>query len=313
MKKFTFLFLALIPLFAFSARFNGGTIKGTLLDDKKAPQPYSTVVLNNASDSTLYKGEITNEKGEFVFENVKEGDFYVQIKVIGFKKIDSKKFTVSSESSTIDLGTFVSEPASTELGAVTVKGDRPFIERQADKLVVNIENSIVQTGSSIMEVMEKLPGVLVNQDDQISLKGKQGVIILIDGKQTGLSGSDLANMLKGLPSNSIQKIEIITNPSSKYDAAGNAGIINIVMKKNRQQGFNGNITAGYGQGRYGKFNSSLSLNYKNKWYNLFLNYSYSNRRGFNNLTLDRLFPNGPDSSIIIQTNNYMKFPFQTHN
>ena len=314
MKKITLLLCFIIPLFSFSAKpFSGGTIKGVLLDDKKSPQPFSTVVLNNANDSSLYKGEITNDKGEFVFENVKEGDFYVQIKVIGYKKINSKKFTVSSESSTIDLGTFISEPASTELGAVTVKGDRPFIERQADKLVVNIENSIVQTGSSIMEVMEKLPGVLVNQDDQISLKGKQGVIILIDGKQTGLSGSDLANMLKGLPSNSIQKIEIITNPSSKYDAAGNAGIINIIMKKNRQEGFNGNITAGYGQGRYHKFNSSLSLNYKNKWYNLFLNYSYSNRQGFNNLILDRVFPNGPDKSIIIQTNNYIVFPFQTHN
>lgn len=314
MKKIIFLLCFIIPLFSFSTRvFNGGTIKGTLLDDKKNPVPFSTIVLNNAKDSSLYKGEITNEKGEFVFENVKEGDFYIQIRVIGFKTIDSKKFTVSAESSTVDLGIFVSEQNSTELGAVTVQGDRPFIERQADKLVVNIENSIVQTGSSIMEVMEKLPGVLVNQDDQISLKGKQGVIILIDGKQTGLSGSDLASMLKGLPSNNIQKIEIISNPSSKYDAAGNAGIINIVMKRNRQQGFNGNLTVGYGQGRYGKFNSSLSLNYKNKWYTIFLNYSYSNRRVFNNLTLDRMFPSGHDSSVTIQTNNYMKNLFRTHN
>jgi hypothetical protein len=304
----------LFPLLSLSAKvFNGGTVKGIVLDDKKVPQPFSTVVLNYAKDSTLYKGDITNEKGEFSFENVKEGDFFVQIQIIGFKKINSKTFTVSTESSSIDLGTFVSESASNELGAVTVKVDKPFIERQADKLVVNIENSIVQTGSSVLEVMEKLPGVLVNQDDQISLKGKQGVIILIDGKQTGLSGPDLANLLKGLPSNSIQKVEIITNPSSKYDAAGNAGIINIIMKKNRQQGFNGNLTTGYGQGRYHKFNSSLSLNYKNKWYNLFLNYSYSNRKGFNNLTLDRVFPTAPDKSIIIQTNNYITFPFQTHN
>ena len=314
MKRITFLFCFLIPFISVSAKpFNGGSIRGVLLDDKNNPVPFSTVALNNAADSTLYKGEITNEKGEFIFENVKAGDFYIQIRVIGFKKIDSKKFTISSESAVVDLGTFITEVASTELGAVTVLGDKPFIEHQADKVVVNIENSIVQTGSSIMEVMEKLPGVLVNQDDQISLKGKQGVIILIDGKQTGLSGSDLANMLKGLPSNSIQKIEIISNPSSKYDAAGNAGIINIIMKKNRQQGFNGTANAGYGQGRYGKFNSSLSLNYKNKWYNLFLNYSYSRREGFNNLTLDRIFPKGTDSSTIIQTNNYIKVPFQTHN
>lgn len=314
MKKFTLILCFLIPVVSFATKvFNGGTVKGVLLDNTQNPLPFSTVMLNNASDSSLYKGEITNEKGEFLFENVKEGSFFVQIQVIGYKKITTKTLTVSTDNVHVDLGTFVSEPQSAELGVVTVKGDKPFIERQVDKMVVNIENSIVQTGSSIMEVMEKLPGVLVNQDDQISLKGKQGVIILIDGKQTGLSGSDLANMLKGLPSNSIQKIEIITNPSSKYDASGNAGIINIVMKKNRQQGFNGNVSAGYGQGRYGKFNSSLSLNYKNKWYNLFLNYSYSKRKGFNNLTLDRVFPDSVNKSIILQTNNYIVFPFETHN
>lgn len=314
MKKIILLTCFIIPIFSFSAKpFNGGTIKGVLLDNANLPLPFSTIILNNAVDSTLYKGEIPNEKGEFIFENVKEGSFYLQIQVIGYKKINSKLITISNEHSQVDMGTFVSEPLSSELGVVTVKGDKPFIERQVDKMVVNIENSIVQTGSSILEVMEKLPGVLVNQDDQISLKGKQGVIIYIDGKQTGLSGSDLANMLKGLPSNSIQKIEIITNPSSKYDAAGNAGIINIVMKKNRQQGFNGNISAGYGQGRYGKFNTSLSLNYKNKWYNLFLNYSFSKRKGFNNLTLDRTFPDSASKSIILQTNNYIIFPFETHN
>ncbi|HSH64958.1 MAG TPA: outer membrane beta-barrel protein [Bacteroidia bacterium] len=314
MKKFTLIICFIIPLFAFAAKvFNGGTIKGILLDENKNALPFSTVMLKNAADSSLYKGEITNDKGEFLFENIKEGNFYIEIQVIGFKKLKSNLFSVSAEHSEIDLGTFVSEPQSSELGVVTVKGDKPFIERQVDKMVVNIENSIVQTGSTIMEVMEKLPGVLVNQDDQISLKGKQGVIILIDGKQTGLSGSDLANMLKGLPSNSIQKIEIITNPSSKYDASGNAGIINIIMKKNKQQGFNGSISAGYGQGRYGKFNTSLSLNYKNKWYNLFLNYSYSKRKGFNNLTLDRTFPDSANNSIILQTNNYITFPFETHN
>jgi hypothetical protein len=314
MKNITLIICLLTSLSSFATKpFNGGTIKGVLLDNKKIPQPFSTVMLNNAADSTLYKGEITNDKGEFVFENVKQGDFFLQIQVIGFQKIISKKITISAENTTEDLGTFVAEPASTELGAVTVKADKPFIERQVDKMVVNIENSIVQTGSSIMEVMEKLPGVTVDQNDNISLKGKQGLIILIDGKQTGLSGADLANMLKGLSSNSIQKIEIITNPSAKYDASGNAGIINIVMKKNRQQGFNGNISVGYGQGRYEKFNTSASLNYKSKWYNLFLNYSFSKRKGFNNLVLDRVFPDSVNKSIILQTNNYIIFPFQTHN
>ncbi len=314
MKNFILNICLLTSLFSFAAKpFNGGTIKGILLDDKKVPQPFSTVMLNNAADSTLYKGEITNDKGEFVFENVKEGTFFIQIQVIGFKKLIGHVIVVSEANNNIDLGIFSVEPQSTSLGEITVMAHKPFIERQVDKMVVNIENSIVQTGSSIMEVMEKLPGVSVDQNDNISLKGKQGLIILIDGKQTGLSGADLANMLKGLPSNSIQKIEIISNPSAKYDASGNAGIINIVMKKNKQQGFNGNISAGYGQGRYGKFNTSLSLNYKKKWYNLFFNYSFSKRKGFNNLVLDRVFPDSASKSIVLQTNNYIIFPFETHN
>ena len=314
MRKRKLITCFFISLFSFTAMaFNGGVVKGLLLDDTKNPLPFSTVILSHAKDSSLYKGEITNERGEFFFENVKEGTFFVQIQVIGFKKIYSPALTISADHDQVDLGTFVATQQSSELGVVTVKGDKPFIERQVDKMVVNIENSIVQTGSSIMEVMEKLPGVLVNQDDQISLKGKQGVLIFIDGKPTGLSGSDLANMLKGLPSASIQKIEIITNPSSKYDAAGNAGIINIVMKKNRQHGFNGTVSAGYGQGRYGKYTTALSLNYKNKWYNLFLNSSYSKRKGFNNLMLERTFPDTAGKSVILQTNNYIQIPVETYN
>jgi hypothetical protein len=119
-------------------------------------------------------------------------------------------------------------------------------------------------------------------------------------------------MLKGMPSSNIQKIEIITNPSAKYDAAGNAGIINIVMKKNKREGFNGSVSAGYGQGRYAKFNSSLSLNYKKNWYNLFLNYSYSNRKGFNNLVLTRKFYEDDSLNTVFETDDYIIFPFDTH-
>jgi hypothetical protein len=285
------------------------SIKGIITDQKDTPVPFATILLKNSSDSTLYKGEITNEKGEFNFENVKEGSFFLQVQMTGFEQVN-KPLTVTG--SAIDLGKIIVGPSSKELQTVTVAAERPFIERQIDKTVVNVENSIVQAGSSIMEVMEKLPGVLVDQDGNISLKGKQGVIIMIDGKPSALSGQDLANMLKGMPSSNIQKIEIITNPSAKYDAAGNAGIINIVMKKNRRDGFNGNVSASYGQGRYAKYNTSLSLNYKKKWYNLFFNYSYANRKGFNNLVLNRKFYEGDTLITVFETDNYIIFPFSTH-
>ncbi|HEY0031570.1 MAG TPA: TonB-dependent receptor family protein [Bacteroidia bacterium] len=300
----------LLTLFA-SAKENAGSVKGILLDDHQTPIPFATVILKNAADSSLYKGEISNEKGEFNFEKVKTGSFLLQIQMTGFELL-TKALDISENNSSIDLGTIIVPPASKDLQTVTVQAEKPFIERQVDKMVVNVENSIVQAGSSILEVMEKLPDVMVDQDGNVSLKGKQGVIIMIDGKPAALSGQDLANLLRGMSSSNIQKIEIITNPSAKYDAAGNAGIINIVMKKNRMQGFNGNVSAGFGQGRYSKYNSSLSLNYKKDWYNLFFNYSYSHRKGFNNLMLNRKFYEGDTLNTVFDTDNYITFPFDTH-
>ncbi|MGZ4073535.1 MAG: outer membrane beta-barrel protein [Bacteroidia bacterium] len=309
-KFFTFLFMT-CSLAGFS--IDHSQIKGLVTDENKNPQPYATVLLKTSADSSLFKGEITNDKGEFYFENIKAGNYYLQIQITGLEKNTISNIIISDTTSSIDLGTIVMTTKSKDLKEVNVKADKPFIEQQVDKTVVNIENSIIQNGSSIMEVMEKLPGVIVDQNGTISLKGKQGVIILIDGKQTVLSGQDLANMLRSMPSSGIQKIEIITNPSAKYDAAGNAGIINIVMKKNKREGFNGNINVGYRQGRYSKYVGSLSLNYKNKWYNLFLNYSYSHRLDFNNLTIDRKFYGADTLNTVFRTENYILFPSENHN
>lgn len=296
---------------AVKAKTTSGKVKGILFDQQNEAIPYATVILKNISDSSLYKGEITNEKGEFYFENVKFEKLFLQVHMSGFEKL-TISIEISESSPVADLGAIIVSTSSTGLQTVTVQADKPFIERQVDKMVVNIENSIVQTGSSILEVMEKLPGIMVDQDGNISMKGRQGVIIMIDGKPTALSGQDLANMLRGMSSSNIQKIEIISNPSSKYDAAGNAGIINIIMKKNRVQGFNGNASMGYGQGRYSKYNSSVSLNYKKNWYNLFLNYSYAHRKGFNNLILNRKFYEGDSLNTVFATDNYIIFPFNTH-
>jgi hypothetical protein len=286
-------------------------VKGKLTDTKGASLPFAAILLKNTTDSALYKGEITNENGDFNFENVKAGEYFLQVQLTEFSKMNIP-LSVNDNSGEIDLGTISVTESSQELKTVTIAAEKPFIERQVDKTVVNVENSIVHAGSSIMEVMEKLPGVIVDQDGNIKLKGKQGVIIMIDGKPSAMSGQDLANMLKGMPSSNIQKIEIITNPSAKYDAAGNAGIINIVMKRNRMEGFNGSASASYGQGRYAKYSGSLSLNYKKDWYSLFFNYSYSNRKGFNNLMLNRKFYEGDTLNTVFDTDNYIIFPFETH-
>ena len=200
-----------------------------------------------------------------------------------------------------------------DLKAVTIDAERPFIEREADKLVVNVENSIINTGSSVLEVFEKLPGVLVDQDGNIRIRGKQGVIVVIDGKPSALSGQDLLNMLRGMSSSNVQKIEIITNPSAKWDASGSSGVLNIIMKKNKLNGYNGSLSFNYGQGRYPKITPSLSLNYKKDKLNLFFNYSYSDRKGFNNLLINRKFYTDGVLNETFLTNNYILMKFSTHN
>ena len=163
-----------------------------------------------------------------------------------------------------------------------------------------------------MEVLERSPGVNIDQNDVISLRGKQGVIIMIDGKPTAMSGSDLASYLKGLPSSAIERLDIITNPSAKYDAAGNAGIIDIRMKKDQRLGANGTVTAGYGQGIYSKANGGATLNYRNKKVNLFGNYNYAYRVGLNHLLLDRsFFDNGIYNGGDLK-DNYSRSPFNSH-
>lgn len=310
-KNITFLLL-FAAVVALARPFNSGIIRGVILDEQQQPAPYATVVLKNSSDSSLYKGEITTENGLFSFEQVKEGSYFIETRIIGYEIYRTAVIGINETHPLYDLGKIVLQPASKTLEAVTIQAERPFIERQVDRTVVNIENSIIQSGSSVIEIMEKLPGVQVNQDGVISLKGKQGVIIMIDGKPTGLGGQDLANLLRGMPSGNIQKIEIITNPSAKYDAAGNAGIINIIMKKNRREGLNGSISAGYGQGRYEKSNGSFSLSMKNNWYNIYFNYALSHRRGFNNLKLTRNFYNNDTLNTVFETDNYILFPFNTH-
>ena len=287
-------------------------IKGRLVDEEKQVVPFSTVLLKNKKDSSLVKGEITNDNGEFNLINIKKGNYFLMFPSVTNQLTFVNDVVINDSIKNIDLGEIQLQKKTKQLGEVTVKVDKPFIEKQTDKTVVNIENSIIQTGSSLMEVLEKLPGVLVDQDGNIRLRGKQGVLILLDGKQMVLSGQDLANLLRGMPANTIQKIEIITNPSAKWDASGNAGILNIITKRNRQEGWNAGINLSYGQGRYAKINPSANFSYKRNNFNFFATYAYTDRKGFNNLILDRRFFSGDTLQTEFMTYNYILYPFKTH-
>lgn len=217
-------------------------------------------------------------------------------------------FEVQGEGGTTAPGTMLTK-ASSNLKEYVVTAQKPFVEVKADKIVMNVEGSINAVGQDALELLRKSPGVMVDKDNNLSVSGKNGVQVYIDGRPTPLSGADLADYLKTIQSSSIESIEIISNPSAKYDAAGNAGIINIKLKKNKSFGTNGTLNAGYNVGTYSKYNGGFSLNHRDKNINIFGNYSYTHNPLESHLNLyreqlDTLFN---QSNIIRNTTNSHNF------
>jgi iron complex outermembrane recepter protein len=260
-------------------------ISGTVADASGKPQEFASVMLMSAKDSTLTKGAITDADGKFDIENAAEGRYFLNVSVVGFKPFLSKLFDFDGKTDVLTdkIGLKVLD---TELGQVTVVSRKPVVEVKADRIVFNVEASPTAQGLNALELLRKSPGVNVDKDENINLKGRQGVVIYINGKPSQMSGRDLAAFLKGLTANDIEAIEIISNPGAKFDAAGNAGIINIKLKKNKKIGTNGNVSLGFSQGITPKYDGSLSLNYRDQKWNLFSNYSYNYGIWNNKLNLD---------------------------
>lgn len=274
----------------------------------------ATVSLMKAKDSSLVKTALTDKSGNAELESIREGQYFLQVTHVSYKKAFGGGITISTEQLNVSRSINVIASSGNTLKDVTVTARKPFIERQFDKLVVNVEASITAAGSSAFEILERSPGITVDQNDNISMKGKSGVIIMIDGRVTPMSGADLANMLRGMPANSIEKIELITNPSARYDAAGTAGIINIRMKKDQRVGANGTLTAGAGWGKYWRHNEGASFNYRNKKVNVFGNYNFSDRRLYNELSIVRRFYDAATDTMTGGFDQFsvMHFPVNTH-
>jgi iron complex outermembrane recepter protein len=293
MKSTTFVMKKLFALTIITLTFatlnfaQTGKINGRIVASDEKPMEFVTVTLHQVKDTSLVKGAITDATGSYAFDGLKNGPYIVVAQQVGLKKAFSIPLSISDNSLTVNDLKLVED--NQNLKTVTITAQKPFIEHQIDKTVVNVENSSVAAGSTAMEVLEKSPGVSVDNDGKITLRGKDNVRIMVDGKPSQLSQEQLANLLKNMNANLIQKIEIITNPSAKYDAAGNAGIINIVMKKNQLYGLNGQVSSTYGQGVYHKSFNSLNLNYRYGKWNLFGSYNYNNRMNFNQNDITRLF------------------------
>lgn len=284
----------------FSFFFSGAIaqkITGTITDASGEIQDYATVTLHTAKDSAFVKGAVTDESGRFELETAAPGAYFVRGQRLGFRPTDSEKFNYVG--SDVTLPTLVLAPLSKELQEVTVVAQKPLIEVQADKLVFNVDASPTNTGLNALELLRKSPGVSLDQNDNISLKGRQNVMVQINGKLTPMTGQDLAQFLRSLSSNDIEAIEIIATPGAKYDAEGNAGIINLRLKKDTRLGTNGSVNLGFYQGITTKGDASININHRDRKVNLFGSASIFRGRWDNTMNLD----NRVDDRRFNQRNN----------
>ncbi len=280
------IFTLTILLIISVANSNAQNISGTIKDEQDKAIAKASASLKRTKDSSIVKLSVSDATGKYEFVNVSQGKYFITISYIGKMPQNSAVMEVSGEGDKIIPAiTLTNVPAN--LKAVVIESKKPMIEVRADKTIMNVEGSINAVGQDALELLRKAPGVLLDKDDNISLSGKNGVQIYIDGKPSPLSGTDLTAYLKTLQSSQIESIEIITNPSAKYEAAGNAGIINIRLKKNKSMGTNGSVNAGYAIGIYPKYNGSISLNHRNKKVNIFSTYNYNNSRNENRFNLYR--------------------------
>ncbi|GAA4739139.1 TonB-dependent receptor [Flavisolibacter ginsenosidimutans] len=298
--------LLLFLLVSLAAAANAQTISGSAKDDAGAPLSGATVALVKAKDTSVVKLAVAGGNGTYSFNSINQGTYRVMVSHVGYNPALSPSFSVANDNVTAPALT--ATKASSDLKGVTVSARKPMVEVRADKTVLNVEGTINAAGSDGLELLRKSPGVTVDKDENLSVNGKNGVQVYVDGRPTPLSGSDLANFLKSMQSSQIESIEIITNPSAKYEAAGNAGIINIRLKKNKAYGVNGSVTAGYAIGVFPKYNGSFNLNYRNKAWNLYGTYSVSKGLNHNPIELYRTV-----ADTVFDGKGYFRYDNQNHN
>ncbi|WP_454803552.1 TonB-dependent receptor domain-containing protein [Mucilaginibacter phyllosphaerae] len=289
MKAILFTLLIIIIWFDCMAQQNIGAIKTTIKDFHSAGIPGATVRIYKVGDSIAVKAGSSDINGQITFGNLDYGNYFLKVSALGKK--DYQGPIIQLNNSNLMLPPIVLTPAkSIGLAEVVVSAKRPLIETEIDRTIVNVSAMISSASSNSLEVLEKTPGVTINSNGEITLNGRSGVMVLIDGRQTYMSAQSLANYLKSLPGGVLDKIELMENPPAKYDAAGNA-IINLKLKKNRVGGFTGSFQTGYSQGRYAKNNNSLYINYNHAKLNFFGNFSYNLEKAYLSDDYDRYFYN----------------------
>ncbi len=294
-KNISFCLLLFSLFFAVSHQTNAqenstalGTITGHIQDWQSKAIPYLYVHLHKATDSSLVKSVAADSLGNFIIKAIPQGHYYVKVQLIGFKPTISQPFQIGPAHTTINLPPLTLQSNNT-LETVFITGTRPLIEYKPGQTLVNLENTSMSAGNSLMDLLRKSPGVFVDQNDKISLNGKSGVMVMINGRPTHLSGDQLAAFLKNVPAGSVAKIALMDQPPAKYSAEGTAGIINIIMEKKVATGWNGSLKLGAGYGQFWKYNGGVNVNYGGKKLSFYANYNYKHQRNEFNMDMTRQF------------------------
>ncbi len=282
-------------------------ISGNVKDDQGKDLSGATIALKRAKDSSTVKLAVSGSSGSFTFNNIASGKYFINSSHVGYIPQNSASFELSGNGP-VTVPQLSLRKSSGALKEVAVTSTKPIVEVKADKTILNVEGTINAVGQDALELLRKSPGVMIDKDDNLSLSGKNGVQVYIDGKPSPLSGKDLSEYLKSLQSSQIESIEIITNPSAKYEAAGNAGIINIRLKRNKSLGTNGSVNLGYGVAIFPKYNAGIALNHRSKNLNLFGTYNYNRGRNEGNFFLYREV-----ADSIFDQKNVFRNRFESHN
>ncbi len=281
------IFILITTLLAGMASTAQTRVSGTVTDAQHKPAAFATVMLLHAKDSSLAKGTVTDSAGHYWLSGVKAGRYLIAASGVGAGKCYSAVFTANSAGGAISIPLLRLREAPASLKGVEVTARKPYIEMLADKMVLNVEDNPISAGNSLFDVLRRAPSVRVDQHDNFLLLGN-GVSIWIDGRPSNMSGETLAQWLKTQPADIVSRIEIIANPSARFDAAGGGGIINIKLKKRTQQGLNGSVYAGGGMGKYGRANTGLNMNFREGRFNVYGNYGFYYSESYNLLNFNSI-------------------------
>ena len=281
------------------------SLSGSLKDTDNDPLPFANILVYNTSDTVLYKGFIADENGDFNIE-IPHNRHSIEFSFLGLQSVKMPADSIRA-AMIITL-----HPLSNQLESVEVTAAKPLLQRLEDRLLVQVSDSPLALGSSTIEVLQRSPGIIVDQDGNISINGRSGVRIYLDGKDLRLNGDQLTSFLEGLTASNIERIEIITNPSAKYEAQGNAGIVDIITKKGLLMGTNGSVSVSPGLGHYFRWENNVTFNHRSKKINFYGQYNFAKRNQYMEIIIDRKFLENGNPREIIDLQTLFRLPIETH-